>query len=153
MANSGMDRITIRPARREEQARIRQVITKDANLDPTDLNWANFVIAEGADGRWAGLGQIRRAGKCNELGSLYVRPDLRGQGIAGAIIGALVADEPGEIYLECAGRLVPFYERFGFERVPWQSVPMPLKIKAGIGHTLGKLFGMELATMRLVDRG
>ena len=42
----------------------------------------------------AGICQVRRYWGLRELGSLYVRPELRGQGIGGALIRACLA-EPG----------------------------------------------------------
>ena len=122
-------------------------MVREAHLDPTNLRWPNFIIAE-LDGQVVGIGQVRPSRGSPELGSLVVDPALRRQGIAAAIIKRLIADHPGDLYLECAARLVPFYRQFGFERIPWQQAPFPLKLKAGLGSTLGRLLGFRIAVMK-----
>ncbi len=138
--------LTIRPATPADQRAIRRMVY-EAGLDPTHLHWRNFVVAEQM-GKIVGIGQVRPYPRCRELGSLVVREDRRGEGIARRIIEHLLARETGEVYLECAERLVPFYRRFGFEPIPWQHAPMPLRLKAGLGSTIGKLFKVRLAVMR-----
>ncbi len=140
---------TIRRATAADQDTIRAMV-RAAGLDPTALHWSHFYMAE-RGGEVVGIGQVRPAPRCRELGSLVVRKDLRGQGIGGQIIEAILASEPGDVYLECRARLASYYARFGFEEIPWQQAPMPLKLKAGTGHLIGGLFGFKGAVM--VRRG
>lgn len=144
--------VTLRRATEADQALIRQMVVREAQLDPTSLHWSHFVIAELAPlGEAVGLGQIRPYRNCPELGSIFTRPQFEGQGIAGAVIGRLVADwpAPGPIYLECQAENATFYARFGFREIPWYQAPMPLKLKAGMGTFLGKIFGFRMAAMKL----
>lgn len=139
----------IRPARIEDQALIRQVIRREAGLDPTDLRWENFLLAETETGDLAGLGQIRRSPRCKELGSLYVREQHQGKGLGARLIAALIEQEPGDLYLECQARMVPYYQRFGFREIPARAAPPPLRSKAMLGGWVARLFGARLAVMRL----
>lgn len=135
----------IRHARPDEQRLIRQMV-RAVGLDPTNLKWQNFVVAE-LDREVVGIGQIRRSPSCHELGSLVVKPAYRGQGLARLIIEALLAEESGDVYLECESSRVPIYRRFGFEEIRWQDAPMPLKLKAGFGNSIGRLAGWRIAVM------
>ncbi len=65
-----------------------------------------------------GIGQIKphRDGS-RELASIAVIPERRGQGIASAIIRALLEKERGEVYLLCRNELEAFYARFGFRKI------------------------------------
>ncbi len=121
-------------------------MVRAAHLDPTALHWSHFVVAERA-GEVVGVGQVRPYPACRELGSLVVRDDLRGQGIGGLIVRALLEREAGEVWLECRADLAPYYARFGFEGIRWQTAPMPLRLKAGLGSVLGRPFGVRLAVM------
>jgi N-acetylglutamate synthase-like GNAT family acetyltransferase len=142
--------LVLRRAVADDQALIHTMVIKEAELDPTDLHWSHFVIAELA-GEVVGLGQIRPYKGCPELGSIYTRPDFEGRGIGGAVIGRLVADWPlpGPIYLECQSHNTTYYQRFGFREIPWYRAPMPLKLKSGVSNLLGLLFGIKVSAMQL----
>ena len=146
MADRSRLAVTLRRATPSDQPVIRRLVHQ-ARLDPTGLNWPAFIIAE-HNGAIVGVGQVRPYPNCRELGSLVVREDLRGRGIGGQIIRALLAEERGTVYLECRDRLVPYYARFGFVEIPWRSAPMPLRFKAGLGNLLGRLFGIRIAVMK-----
>lgn len=137
---------TVRRATAADQAAIRAIV-RQARLDPFNLKWLNFVLAE-VDGRVAGIGQIRPHPGCPELGSIVTLPEYRGQGIAARIIETLIDGRTDTVYLECAGRMASFYTRFGFREIPRQKAPMPLKLKAGLGNVLGRLFGIRIAVMK-----
>ncbi len=138
--------LTIRRATAADQTDIRAII-RTAGLDPGNLAWSNFVLAE-VDGQIAGIGQIRPYPNCPELGSIVTLPEYRGQGIAARIIETLLDGRTDTIYLECAGRMASFYTRFDFQEIPWQQAPMPLKFKAGLGNMIGRLGGWHIAVMK-----
>src|SRR5262249_30314699 len=129
--------VRLRPAQAEDQELIKEMIVREAQLDPTSLHWSHFILAELADDsvpegeRVIGLGQIRPYRNCPELGSLYVRKLYRGQGVASQIMRALLASRPAPIYLECLSYNAPFYQRFGFYQIPWYRAPWPLSLKSG----------------------
>jgi len=130
-------------------------MVRQESLDPTALHWSHFLIAEDA-GQTIGIGQIRPSPNCRELGSLVVLESHRKSGVGAllieallkVLIEALLKDEPGPVFLECLAFREPYYSKFGFRRVPWWETPMPLKLKAGLGGILGRLFGYQVVTMR-----
>lgn len=138
-------KVTLRPAQAEDQALIKEMIVREAELDPTSLHWSHFILAELPDDnlpaseRVIGLGQIRPYRNCPELGSLYVRKTYRKLGVASQIMRALLASRPAPIYLECLSYNVPYYERFGFFEIPWYRAPWPLSLKSGVGTFFSKL--------------
>ena len=50
------------------------------------------------------------------LTGLFVDPQLRGQGVAGQLVNAALAQTQGRTWLFCHPELVALYERLGFER-------------------------------------
>lgn len=141
-----MSDVTIRPARGSDQATIRQMV-RDEQLDPTSLNWPQFIVAEHA-GQVVGIGQVRPYPKCRELGSIVVKADYRKQGVGTLIINTLLANETSVVYLETDAHNERYYARFGFERIPFWRAPMPLKFKAVITKTLGFFTGYPMIVMR-----
>ncbi|MEL7233813.1 MAG: GNAT family N-acetyltransferase [Chloroflexota bacterium] len=134
----------MREATSADQWRIWRIVL-GAGLDPTDLHWSHFLIAE-HDGQIAGVGQIRPAAR--ELGSLVVLPAYRGQGVGGLLIEALVARTDGDVYLECNATLAPYYARYGFIEIEPAQAPLALRRKAVLGARLAMWFGMRLAVMK-----
>jgi amino-acid N-acetyltransferase len=141
-----MSDVTIRPARADDQETIRQMV-RDEQLDPTSLNWTQFVIAED-DGQVVGIGQVRPYPKCRELGSIVVKAAYRKQGVGALIINTLLAGETGVVYLEAEAHNERYYARFGFERIPFWRAPMPLTFKAALTKTMGLFMGFRMVVMR-----
>lgn len=139
--------VVLRRATAEDQETIRRMV-REAWLDRSELHWSHFVVAEREGSGIVGIGQVRPYPGCPELGSLVVRKPFRAQGIAGRIIGELLALHAPPVYLECRSTMAPYYARFGFEEIPWQDAPMPLRRKARLANRIGKLFGFRLAVMR-----
>ncbi|MEZ4670198.1 MAG: GNAT family N-acetyltransferase [Anaerolineae bacterium] len=141
-----MSDVSIRPATAADQNVIKQMV-RDENLDRSSLHWSHFLIAQDA-GAIIGIGQIRPYPKCRELGSLVVKKEYRGQHIGEKIIAALLAQESGDVYLECLRHNETYYNRAGFYRIPWYQAPMPLKLKSFVGGTLIRLFGYHVIAMK-----
>ena len=141
-----MSDVTIRPATEADQTTIKQLV-KDERLDPTALDWSHFLVAEDK-GNIIGIGQIRPYPKCRELGSLVVKSEYRGQHVGERLIEALLAQESGDVYLECEQKNETYYNRAGFHRIAWYQSPMPLKIKTLIGGTFVRLFGFHIIAMK-----
>jgi N-acetylglutamate synthase-like GNAT family acetyltransferase len=114
-------------------SRLIKETVKRAGLDRTGLDWRNFQIAEDGAGQMAGICQVRRYWGLRELGSLYVRPDLRGQGVGGALIRACLASEEPPVHLECIEDRQSFYEAHGFQRIPLHRAPIGLRLKSMLG--------------------
>jgi amino-acid N-acetyltransferase len=142
---NAMSDVQIRKATENDQAIIRQMV-KEERLDPTSLNWPQFLVAEEA-GAVIGIGQIRPYPKCRELGSLAVKEAYRKQGVGERLVEALLANESGDVYLECLSHNEHYYAKFGFQRIAWWQAPMPLRLKVGFG-VIGRLFGFRVIAMK-----
>jgi N-acetylglutamate synthase-like GNAT family acetyltransferase len=115
-------RIVIRPATAADAYAIKAIV-RAAWLNPFDLDWPRFVVATwGPD--TIGVGQVKphRDGT-RELASIAVVPEWQGQGVGGAIVRALLAREPGPIYLMCNAHRESYYRRFGFRRLGRAAMP------------------------------
>ncbi len=136
----------IRPARRSEWPVIRALI-QEARLDPTGLAWSRFLVAESATGQIIGCGQVRHyPGRSigpwqegswgRELGSLVVASQWQRRGVGAALVRALQAQAGPPLYLVCVHRLESYYVRFGFQRLPPQELPWPIRAKVTLANTL-----------------
>lgn len=95
-----------------------KALIRAVQINPIGLKWPRFLVAVTLGGELIGCGQVKphRDG-LRELASVAVKKAWRNQGIASAIIEALLAGHPAPIWLTCANRLIPFYEQFGFSEV------------------------------------
>jgi N-acetylglutamate synthase-like GNAT family acetyltransferase len=88
------------------------------------LKWQRFMVAESSEGQVIGCGQIKPHGDgSNELASIVVHPDWRGQGVARAIIERLISSHSGDLYLMCRENMGPMYEKFDFRPLEVDEMP------------------------------
>jgi N-acetylglutamate synthase-like GNAT family acetyltransferase len=123
--------ISLRPARREDEAAIRALV-KAEHLNPFNIHWENFLVAEDPARRIVGIGQVKthRDGS-RELASIATAAEWRRRGVASAIIRALLARESSghvgkhsaPLYLMCRDALESFYARFGFRAIARTEMP------------------------------
>lgn len=115
---------SLRPAVEADFPAIRQLI-REVRINPTGLNWRRFVVAETAQGQFAGCGQIKPHPEGElELASLALKDEYRGQGVASQIIRHLLAAEQYRpLYLTCRSELGEFYEKFGFRVIETGEMP------------------------------
>jgi putative acetyltransferase len=92
-------------------------------LDGLRAPHVRFVLARDASGAAQGCGAVALLPQFAELKRMYVRPSLRGQGAADAVVrcleGLATAQGYGTLYLETGvfqHAAVAFYERIGFRR-------------------------------------
>ena len=117
--------ITLRPATQADQATITSMV-RAAKLNPVNLRWVNFWVAE-ADGRVVGACQLRPyAGGSRELASLVVDSVHQHQGVGARLVSQLLTLCPAPIYLFCEDDLGSYYARFGFHGVGSEGLPPPL---------------------------
>lgn len=118
-----MTPITLRPAVETDQPGIRDLIHR-VGINPMDLNWRHFLIAEAGDGTFIGCGQLKPHNDGSlELASLAVEESYRGQGVARLLIEKLLAEGTRPLYLMCRPELRTLYERFGFQDIGLETMP------------------------------
>ena len=138
---------SLRPAAASDIWSIRKLVLS-ASLDPTQLRWSQFWVVEHG-GKVVACGQLRSFSDAQELGSLVVVSQWRGQGLGSYLTRHLIQQATQPLYLECLGKkLVPFYARFGFVPVSWQELSPSLKRKFGLSALAAKLFRLPVAFMK-----
>ena len=141
--------VIIRPAVADDQFAITAIV-RAAWLNSLDLDWQRFLLAQwGQD--VIGVGQVKPHGDgTRELASIAVVPEWQGQGVGSAIIRGLLAREASTLYLMCAAKTAPYYERFGFRRIDRPDMPPYFRWIDRIAGFFAPLsFGrLQLAVMR-----
>ena len=114
----------VRPATREDARAIRSLILK-VKINPTGLSWRRFLVAVTPQGDLLGCGQVKQhSDGSQELASIAVSVQVRGQGVARAVIEKLLVYEPiRPLYLMCRARLRILYEKFGFHIIGLEEMP------------------------------
>ena len=137
--------VTIRSARHEDQETIVSFI-RQAKINPRNLHWQNFLVAE-ENGRVIGLRQVKvYADGTREVASGFVLPEYRRQGISARLMNELLARETGPVYTMVNQKRAPYYEQFGFRRVDVSQLPADFRKEYQIGTivtTLLSLFAKE----------
>jgi amino-acid N-acetyltransferase len=138
--------ISIHPANAANQPAIRAIVYA-ARINPLGLDWRRFLVAE-EQGRVVGVGQVKpHADGSRELASLAVIPERQARGIGGALIEALLAREPGPVYLMCMDWLEAYYQRFGFRRLGRAELPASFRFVGRFAPALAMisaLFGKRV---------
>jgi N-acetylglutamate synthase-like GNAT family acetyltransferase len=137
--------ITIRSASAQDQETIVSLI-RQAKLNPRNLHWQNFLIAEEQD-RIVGIRQVKIYGDgTREVASGFVRPEYRRQGISARLMNELLARQTGPLYTMVNEKRAPYYEQFGFRRTAIDQLPADFRKEYRIGRivtTLQSLFRRE----------
>jgi amino-acid N-acetyltransferase len=133
--------ITIRPAREEDQETIVSYIRR-AKINPRNLHWQNFLVAE-MDGKIVGIRQVKvHAQGTREVGSGFVLPEYRRQGISAQLMREILKRENGTLYLMCRDRRTPYYEPFGFRQVEAKQLPSDFRREYQIGRIITTLLSL-----------
>lgn len=113
----------IRPALESESAQIKHLI-RLAGINPTGLDWKRFIVAVNVDGEVIGCGQVKPHGAdIQEMASIAVSTEYRGQGIARRIIEEILRTTSRPLYLMCMAHNGPIYEKFKFKPIPDEQMP------------------------------
>lgn len=137
----------VRRATERDIGTIRRLVLS-AYLDFTQLRWQQFWLIE-QEKKTIACGQLRNFTAAQELGSLVVVPQQRGQGIGGYLTLHLIKQATKPLYLECLGeKLADFYSHYGFEVVTWQELPPGLKFKFGLSQVVKTVFRLPVVLMR-----
>ncbi len=146
-----MVNVQVRSARETDSSAIKSLIHA-MQLNPMDLNWRHFVVAETSDGQFAGCGQVKtHSDGSRELASLAVVESMRKRGVARLIINDLTQNHPRPLYLMCREELTVFYRQFGFEIVAESEMPAYFKRLARLTKMMKslKLMSERIMVMRL----
>ncbi|BBD62925.1 GCN5-related N-acetyltransferase (plasmid) [Nostoc sp. HK-01] len=119
-----------------------------ARLDLTQMRWQQFLVIE-YHGRLIAFGQLRNYYLVQELGSLYVSPNFRNQGLGSFLVENLVNEAIQPLYLKCVKQeLIEFYIESGFTPVSFEELPCPLKSKFRLSHFRNKFFNASVIFMK-----
>jgi amino-acid N-acetyltransferase len=133
--------ITIRPARQEDQETIVSYI-QQAKINPRNLHWQNFFIAE-ENGQAIGIRQVKvHVQGTREVASGFVLPEYRRQGISVRLMNEILSRENGTLYLMCRDRRAPYYEQFGFRQADISQLPADFRKEYRIGRIVTTLMSI-----------
>lgn len=133
--------ITIRPARQEDQQTIVSFI-QQAKLNPRNLHWQNFLVAE-ENGTIVGIRQIKVYPLgTREAASGFVLPEYRRRGISAQLMQELLARETGPVYTMVNEKRAPYYEQFGFRRVGVDQLPSDFRKEYRLGRIITTLLSL-----------
>lgn len=133
--------ITIRPAVEADQSTIGSMI-RQAKINPRNLHWERFLVAE-ADGQPVGIRQVKvHTEGTREVGSGFVLPEYRRQGISAQLMNEILARESGPLYLMCRDKWAFYYEGFGFRHVEVNQLPADFRKEYRIGRIITSLLSM-----------
>ena len=114
--------IKIRRANEEDQQTLVSLI-RQAKLNPRNLRWENFLVAE-ENGNIVGIRQVRvHSQGTREVGSGFVLPEYRHRGISVRLMNEILTQETGPLYTMINEKWTPYYEQFGFRRVEINRLP------------------------------
>ena len=125
---------------REATARDQLAITtlvRHEHLNPIDLDWRRFVIAIDRSGILGAVQLRRHADHSRELGSLVVRQDARGRGVAGRLIDRLLAPIATRVLMITGAAFATHYERWGFRPIDPAKAPTPVRRNYYFGKIVG----------------
>jgi N-acetylglutamate synthase-like GNAT family acetyltransferase len=110
----------IRPATAADGGAIRAIVS-EARLNPRDLDWRRFLVADDA-------GAVVACAQVRELASVAVLAVRRGEGIGRRIAQAAIAREPVRpLYVYTESRTEDFWARLGFAVITGDAVPRDLR--------------------------
>lgn len=133
--------LTIRPARQEEQETLVDYI-RQAKLNPRNLHWQNFLVAE-EDHKIVGIRQIKTHPQgTREVASGFVLPEYRRRGISTRLMNELLARENGPLYTMVNEKWAPYYEQLGFRRVDVTQLPSDFLKEYRIGRIVTSLMSL-----------
>lgn len=133
--------VTIRPARAADQKTILSLI-RQAKINPRNLHWENFLVAED-NGRIVGIRQVRvHSQGTREVGSGFVVPEYRHQGVSARLMNEILSREAGPLYAMINEKWMPYYEQFGFQRMAVEKLPPDFRREYRIGRMITSVISL-----------
>ena len=126
--DGGPSRPAIRPATEADAMAIRGLV-RAAQLNPRDLDWRRFLVADDG-GRVVACAQIRaHGGGSRELASVAVDPPRQGEGIGRAISEAAIEHEPVRpLYLYTESIRTEYWRKFAFREIDGDEIPRDMRL-------------------------
>lgn len=109
----------IRPATQSDAPALAQLTWPEGMDNIIDIE--KVTVAVNADDEVVGLIRIEDAGGCAYVNPIVTYPSWRGHGVGEALM-TLAIERFGEVRLVARGSSVGFYEKLGFENIPWEMV-------------------------------
>ena len=132
---------TVRNAVAEDQVAIATLVRSE-HLNPLDLDWRRFVVATDGTGLLGAVQLRMHSDESRELGSLVVRRDSRGRGVAARLIEALLARAKTRVLMITGAAFARHYERWGFRRIAPASTPLGVLFNYYFGQIVGSLISL-----------
>ena len=133
--------VIIRPAVEADQQTIVSFV-QQAHINPRNLHWQNFLIAE-EDGQIVGIRQVKvHAQGTREVASGFVLPEYRRRGISALLMNEIIAGEKDTLYLMCNKKRKTYYEPFGFREVRFTELPRDFLREYLIGKVITTLISI-----------
>jgi amino-acid N-acetyltransferase len=134
--------LLIRPAVALDQLAITRLVHSE-RLNPHGLAWQNFVVAISGT-TLIGVAQMRQHPEgSRELGSLVVRREHRGHGIAGRLIAALLARHHGTVHVITRHTNAAHYRPWGFRPIATRDAPSTVRRHRLMGQMASLLSLMQ----------
>jgi amino-acid N-acetyltransferase len=150
---SGM--LAIRNATERDHLAITTLVHSE-RLNPNDLDWRRFIVATDTTGILGAVQLRRHFDRSRELGSLVVRKDARGRGIASRLIDTLLAPVATRVLMITGAAFIAHYERWGFYRIQPMEAPIAVRrnyyLGSLIGGALSLLSGRRPRTLAILHR-
>lgn len=127
---------TIRSATEKDQRGITALVHGE-RLNPDDLDWRRFVVAADRTGLLGAVQMRVHPDRSRELGSLVVRKDARGRGIAEQLIDALLESVGTRVLMITGARFASHYRRWGFRRIRTSAAPRAVRRNFYLGTLVG----------------
>jgi N-acetylglutamate synthase-like GNAT family acetyltransferase len=146
---------TVRRAAARDQPAITTLV-RNEHLNPIDLDWRRFVIATDRSGVLGAVQLRKHADHSRELGSLVVRRDARGRGIAARLIDRLLAPIATRVLMITGAAFAAHYERWGFRPIDPDKAPAAVRRNYYFGKIVGGaislLSGRQPRRLAILDR-
>ena len=147
--------VAVRRAAEADAAGIRALV-RGERVNPTGLDWRNFLVAADERGLVGTVQMRRHPDGSRELGSLVVAERARGRGIAARLIDALLAAERGRVLMITGEDFAAHYGRWGFRRIEPGAAPAAVRRNYRIGRlaiVVSLLKRRPLRRLVILDRG
>src|SRR5262245_81112 len=136
----GLMSVHVRPAVEADQPAILALVRSE-RLNPTKLSWQNFMVATDESGI-VGAVQVRdHPDGSHELGSLVVRPEARGRGVASRLMDSITANDSRRLLMVTGAAFASHFVQWGFREIDAREASHAVRRNYRIGR-LGSMLAI-----------